>query len=46
MFSNAILEDFNATAELVALCDSNPGRLALNLSAAQQSTDACRQEQG
>ena len=46
MFSGAILGQFNETAELVALCDSNPGRLALNLSAAQQSTDACRQEQG
>ena len=46
MFSNAILEDFNATAELVARCYSNPGRLALSLSAAQQVTDVCWHEQG
>ena len=42
MFSGAILGEFNETAALVGLCDSNPGRLAVGLSKAHQRDRSVR----
>ena len=36
MFRDAILETFKATSELVALCDSNEGRLRYSQQKAQE----------
>jgi predicted dehydrogenase len=36
MFRNAVIRDFKDTCTLVALCDSNPGRLALSVAQARE----------